>query len=101
MFRFLGFCAVLSVSVATPPAQTHLVPVRYEEGLVHGFLTLRTTAGTVVANGDLIQVARGDRVTSRLTFHFTDGSVQDETAIFSQRTHFQLTSYRLIQTGAT
>ena len=35
-----------------------------------------------------IQDARGDRVTSRLGSHFEDGSLHDETAVFSQRGHF-------------
>ena len=61
------------------------VAVRYAEGIVHGFLSLRTTDGELVANGDLIQVARGDRVTSRLVFRFKDGSLHDETSVFSQR----------------
>ena len=57
------------------------VAVRYAEGLVHGFLVLRTLAGDTLADGDLIQVASGDRVTSRLVFRFKDGSVHDETAV--------------------
>jgi len=58
------------------------------EGLVHGFLSLRLPEGRVLANGDLIQDSRDDRVTSRLLFHFKDGSLHDETAVFSQRTIF-------------
>ena len=75
------------------------VAVRRAEGLVHGFLTLRTLAGDTLADGDLIQVARGDRVTSRLVFHFKDGSVHDETAVFSQRSNFRLLSDHLVQKG--
>ncbi len=75
------------------------VPVRQKEGLVHGFLALRTLEGETIADGDLIQNAHGDRVTSRLVFHFKDGSVHDETAVFSQRGHFRLLSDHLIQKG--
>src|SRR5207237_1264412 len=75
------------------------VKVRYAEGLVHGFLTVRTIDGALVANGDLIQSARGTRVTSRLVFHFKDGSLRDETSVFSQRGSFQLLSNHLIQKG--
>jgi hypothetical protein len=75
------------------------VVVRHVEGLVHGFLSLRAPEGAVLANGDLIQDARGDRVTSRLVFHFKDGSLQDETTVFSQRGHFQLISDHLVQKG--
>jgi hypothetical protein len=73
--------------------------VRHVEGLVHGFLSLRSPDGAVLANGDLIQDARGGRVTSRLVYHFKDGSLQDETAVFSQRGHFQRISDHLVQKG--
>lgn len=77
------------------------VPVRQTEGAVHGFLTLSSLNGDVVANGDLEQVAHGSRVTSRLVFHFKDGSVQDETTVFSQSGHFRMLSDHLVQKGAT
>src|SRR5262245_23258160 len=76
-----------------------LVPVRFSEGLVHGFLVLRTLDGRAIADGDLIQVVRGSRVTVRLTFRFKDGSLHDETAVYSQRGQFRLISDRLIQKG--
>lgn len=81
---------------ATAAAQ---VAVRHKEGLVHGFLTLRTLQGELIADGDLIQNTQGDRVTSRLVFHFKDGSLHDETAVFSQRGRFRLLSDHLIQKG--
>ncbi len=74
-------------------------PVRFREGLVHGFLTLRTLEGETLAAGDLIQQADADRVTSRLLFNFNDGSRHDETTVFSQQGHFKILSYRLVQKG--
>lgn len=75
------------------------VAVRHAEGLVHGFLSLRSPEGSVLAHGDLIQNVRGSRVTSRLVYRFKDGSLQDETAVFSQRGQFQLISDHLVQQG--
>jgi hypothetical protein len=75
------------------------VAVRHVEGLVHGFLALRTTDGETLASGDLIQRAQGNRVSSRLVFRFKDGSTNDETAVFTQRGHFQLLSDHLVQKG--
>jgi len=75
------------------------VPVQHPEGLVHGFLELRTLEGATVADGDLIQNVRGDRVTSRLILHFKDGSTYDDTVIFSQRGYFRLLSDHLIEKG--
>jgi hypothetical protein len=77
------------------------VRVRHAEGIVHGFLALRTLDGVSIADGDLIQNASGTRVTSRLVFHFKDGSVNDETAVYSQRGEFRLISDHLVQKGPT
>ncbi len=84
-----SFCALSAEPVA----------VRYTEGVVHGFLALRGPDGASLADGDLIQVARGTRVTTRLVFHFKDGSLQDETSVFSQRDRFRLLKDHLVQTG--
>ena len=75
------------------------VPVRHMEGVLHGFLVLRTLQGETIANGDLQQVVKGERVTSRLVFRFKDGSVYEETTVFSQRRSFRLLSDRVVQRG--
>jgi hypothetical protein len=86
-------CALPSNALAEP------IPVRHIEGTVHGFLALRSKEGRVVGVGDLFQVVHGDRVTSRLLFRFKDGSVDDETTVFSQRGNLQLISDHHIQKG--
>ena len=68
---------------------------------MHGFLALRTLDGALLADGDLIQTAHGERVTARLIFRFKDGSIHDETAVFSQRRVFRLISDHLVQKGPT
>jgi hypothetical protein len=73
--------------------------VRFSEGVTRGFPVLRAASGAKLAQGDLTQVARGDRVESRLLFRFTDGSLYDETDVFSQRGTFTLLGYRIIQHG--
>lgn len=78
---------------------TAQVAVRYTEGLVHGFLVLRTPEGETLAHGDLSQTAHGGNVTSRLTFHFKDGSLREETAVFSQQRYFHLLRYHLAEKG--
>lgn len=75
------------------------VPVRYTEGLLHGFLALRTEQGKTIADGDLFQVARRDQVTTHVVFHFKDGSLYDETTVFSQGKTFRLLSEHLVQKG--
>jgi hypothetical protein len=75
------------------------VGVRFTEGIGRGFPVLRDANGEKIAHGDLVQVARGDRVENRLTFRFRDGSLYDETVVYSQRDVFTLLSYRLVQRG--
>lgn len=75
------------------------IPVRHVEGTVHGFLALRSEEGRVLAEGDLSQVVRGEKVTSRVLFRFKDGSVDDETTVFSQGGTFQLITNHHIQKG--
>jgi hypothetical protein len=75
------------------------VPVRFLEGLTHGFLVLRTLNGVLIASGDLLQVSRGGEVESRMVFHFKDGSLFDETVVFTQQRVFTMQSYRLLQRG--
>ena len=83
------------------PDARQVLPVRHPEGLVHGFLTLKTLDGKALADGDLIQNVSGDRVTCRLLFRFHDGSTHDETVVYAQHPRFRLISDRLVQKGRT
>jgi hypothetical protein len=83
--RLVGVVLALALAAASVELRAEPVAVRYTEGLVHGFLVLRTLDGRAIADGDLDQVASGAQVTSRLTFRFRDGSLHDETAVFTQR----------------
>ena len=76
-----------------PPKVLHVL------GLLHGFLLLKTPEGEILADGELTQVAQGDRIKCHLIFHFKDTSIYDETVVFSQRRVFRLVSYHLIQKG--
>jgi len=89
----------LVLTCAVVELRAEPVAVRYPEGVVHGFLVLRTLEGRTLADGDLVQVARGAQITARVTFRFRDGSLHDETGVFTQREHFRLVSYRLVQKG--
>ncbi|HMF89501.1 MAG TPA: hypothetical protein VKL40_02585 [Candidatus Angelobacter sp.] len=98
VLRVCALVACAAIFHTGQPAEAQ-VPVQHPEGLVHGFLELRTLEGAILADGDLIQNVRGDRVTTRLIFHFKDGSTYDDTAIFSQRGSFRLLSDHLIEKG--
>ncbi|HEX3176073.1 MAG TPA: hypothetical protein VHZ49_05305 [Methylomirabilota bacterium] len=84
---------------ASAAAIAEPLPVRFTEGVGRAFPVLRDASGERIAQGDLVQIARGDQVENRLIFRFRDGSLYDETVVFSQRGVFTLLSYRLVQRG--
>jgi hypothetical protein len=90
----VAICLLAATQVSADP-----VPVRRTQGTLHGFLVLKTLEGATLAVGDLVQVAHGNRVTSRLTYRFRDGSLDDETTVFTQRGVFRLISDHHIQRG--
>ena len=90
---------VLAVAVLSGPPRQNLVPVRWAEGTVHGFLELRSQTGALLARGDLLQVPRDSDVESRLVFHFADSSEFRETVTFTQHQVFRLERYQLVQRG--
>ncbi len=81
------------------PVVSPAVPVRYTEGMVHGFLELTTESGAFLAHGDLLQVARNGGVESRMVFHLAKGSVFEETVTFTQHDVFTMETYHLVQSG--
>ncbi|MGA2119146.1 MAG: hypothetical protein ABSH56_30890 [Bryobacteraceae bacterium] len=76
------------------------VAVRRPEGIVRGFLLLSDVNGEVIASGDSAQLpTKANQITNRLTFRFKDGSLQEETVVFTQSGHFHVISDRLVQEG--
>ncbi len=67
-----------------PCASADPVPVRAVSGTIHGFLELRSADGHIVASGDTTRVVSGNNITSRIVFLFKDGSIDDETTIYSR-----------------
>ena len=92
---------VLGILAFTPgEAQSAPVPVRFSEGLTHGFLVVRSAAGDIVGHGEVTQIVKeGGVAESRLVFRFKDGSLHDEKVAFSQQRVFTLIRYQLIQRG--
>jgi hypothetical protein len=89
----------IAILLRRGPLSAEPIPVRYPEGTMHGFLALRTLEGKLLASGELIEVLRGNDVVSHLVFRFKDGSVDDDTAVFSQRGTFRLISDHHVQKG--
>jgi hypothetical protein len=102
MYRFLSRASgPLSLLAVLLRANLYAdpVPVRHPQGSAHGFVVLKTLQGTRIATGDMTQIIHGDRVTSRVIFRFRDGSIDDDTTVFSQRGVFRLITDHHIQHG--
>ena len=102
-YRALLFRACLwlftAILLQSGPLPAESIPVHYPEGTTHGFLALRTLEGKLLASGDQTDVVHGNEVIAHLVFHFKDGSVDDDTTVFSQRGVFRLISDHHIQKG--
>jgi hypothetical protein len=75
------------------------VPVRHVQGYIHGFIVLKDMDDRILASGDVTQNPIGNRVTTIMSLRFKDGSLYQETSVFSQQKVFQLLSYKQIQKG--
>jgi hypothetical protein len=62
-------------------------------------MVARSAAGSIVAHVEFTQVVQGDEVTMRLTYHFIDGSIDDETTTYRQHGTFRLVRDHHIQHG--
>ena len=93
--------ALVALAVLASPGCAHGQPlnVRHRVGSMHGFLVLRNGTGAILASGEMTQAAHGDRIKLRVVFRFRDGSIDDETTVYSQRRSFLLISDRLLQRG--
>jgi hypothetical protein len=91
--------AFLLALLSIPVLRAEPIAVRNLEGSLQGFLVLRTTDGKTIASGNLTQTIQGNRVAMHLAFRFRDGSLDEETATFSQEGSFRLINDHLIQKG--
>lgn len=98
-YRRAGLLCAALVLLLPLPGHPEPIAVRYQEGVVRAFPVLRSATSEKLAQGDFVQVARGDQVTMQLVFRFADGSLHDETVVFSQNGRFRLQSYRIVQRG--
>ena len=89
----------LLLSLFTPYSAAEPIPVKTAQAAAHTFLVLRTQEGKAVAVGEMTQTTRAARVTTGVKFRFDDGSVYEETTVFSQHGVFQVLSDHILQTG--
>jgi hypothetical protein len=95
---FAGLVA-MAVLASSCSLQGQALKLRYRAASEHGFLILRDPAGAIIASGEITQVPYGHRITLRVVFHFSDGSIDDETTVYSQGETIRLISDRHLQSG--
>ena len=99
MERSNSFVAAFLVMMLGTAAPAERVSVRHIQSPLHRFMVARSVAGKIIANGEFSQVVQGDEVTMRLTYHFVDGSIDDETTTYRQQGTFQLVRNHHIEKG--
>jgi len=75
------------------------IAARHKQGSMHGFLLVKSAQGNVIGVGDMVQVAEGPQIRSRLVLRFRDGSIDDESTVFSDRDVLRLVSDHHVQKG--
>lgn len=91
---------ILIVVLTYSPADASSIPVRFPEGIAHGYLLVRSLVGEIIGHGEMTQVVKeGDLLESHLVLNFKNGSLHEEVVTFSQQHVFTIIRYRLIQRG--
>jgi hypothetical protein len=95
--RFLeaAFLTFMSSTVAL----AEQIPVEHIQHPRHEFMVARSETGRVIARVEFTEDVKGDEVTMRLTYRFSDGSIDDETTTFRQQGTFRLVRNHHIQSG--
>ncbi len=76
------------------------IAVRFPQGMSHGFLLVHSLSGEPIGQGEVTQIVnQAHLVESHLRIDFKDGSLHDETVVFSQQRVFTLIRYHLTQQG--
>ena len=95
--RLLGLFSFLFVISALVHGEA--VPARLKQGAGHIFLLLLDENGKTLAAGESLQTVEDYKVTTRTTFHFHDGSIDDETTVFEQRVNLRVLTDDHLQRG--
>jgi hypothetical protein len=90
--------AILAVVFGTA-APSEKITAKHIELPMHASMVTRSETGNIIARVEFSQVVEGNEVTMRLTSHFLDGSLDDETTTFREQGTLQLVRDRHIQRG--
>lgn len=90
--------ALLTISSGIA-AQAEQIPVKHIQLPMRSSMVARTETGKIIARVEFTQVVQGDEATMRLTYHFLDGSIDDETTSYRQQGTFRLVRNHHIERG--
>jgi hypothetical protein len=97
--RVFTAALLLIVFAASGSLHAEPVPARLKQGVGHIFLLILDENGKTIATGESFQSLKGYTVTTRTTFHFRDGSLDDETTVFEQRVNLRILTDDHLQRG--
>jgi hypothetical protein len=95
----ISLLALTSLFLATGSGVAEQIKVKYPQGVLHGFVVVRTEEGKKIGVGDFQQTVSGTQVTVKMALHLEDGSVFEDTSVFSQRAAFRLISDHFLEKG--
>lgn len=79
--------AIMVAVLVYSPADAAPVAVRFPEGVIHGFLLVRSLAGEAIGQAEITQLAReGGLVESHLVIRLKDGTLHDEKVVYPKAT---------------
>ena len=93
---FVAAFLAITLGAAAPAEQ---ISVKHIQLPRHEFMVARSETGKIIARVEFTEDVQGDEVTMRLTYHFVDGSIDDETTTYRQQGTFRLVRNHHIQHG--
>ena len=82
-----------------PALRAETLPTRNPQGSTHAFLLVKTEDGKIIGVGDCVNQPAGRAWRSRLTLRFRDGSVDDDTTVYTQGKALHVVSDHHVQKG--
>jgi len=99
MARSRHLVAVLLSITLAAAAHAERIAVTHIQLPGHGAMVVHSATGEIVAHADFSEEVQGDEVTMRLSYHFVDGSIDDETTTYRQQGTLQFIRNHHIQKG--
>ena len=80
-------------------ASADTIPAKHKQGDMHALLLIYDSKEKITGVADVTNIARGKTWVSRLIMRFHDGSLDDETTVYTQATELHVISDHHIQRG--